>query len=160
MKKTVKDTIISFLLLSALVLLIFCPIFSMKVELNDGITKSICNVSIFTALSSSTIHIDNFNYTLQATIWAIILIVLLQCIGLIFTNMKKSYIIGIVAVIISWILLLTLSLIVITVQSDLFNQYGAVQQQSISAFVIFIMLPELVLMVFNGFIHFRKYKNN
>ena len=66
--------------------------------------------------------------------------------------------IGLVCVILSWILLLTASLLVITVQSDLFNQYGSVQQQGISAFIIFIMMPEIVIAVYNGFIWFRKDK--
>ena len=158
MKKIAKHTIISFLLFAALVLLIFCPIFSMNVELNDGITKSICNVSIFTALSTSTIHIDNFHYTLQTETWIIICIALLQFIGLIFVNMKKSYIKAMLIVILSWIILLTSSLVVISVNSDLFNEYGAVQQQGISALVMLIMLPELMLMIFNGYLYNLKQK--
>lgn len=160
MKKTVKNTIISILLVISLALLIFCPISTMRVELNDGITKGICNVSIFTALTYSTISADNFTFTLQTTAWAIVLIIILQIIGLVLTTTPKTYIVGVMSAVLSWILLLTLSLIVVNVQSDLFNLNGAVQQQSISVFVIFIMLPELALIIFNGFNHFRPIKVN
>ncbi len=160
MSKTIKTSIISALILLSLVLLIFCPISTMRVELNDGITKGICNVSIFTALTYSTIFADNFTFTLQTTEWAIVLIIILQIIGLVLTTTPKTYIVGVMSAVLSWILLLSLSLIVVKVQSDLFNLNGAVQQQSISVFVIFIMLPELALIIFNSFNHFRPIKVN
>lgn len=156
MTKTVRRVICGVLLLTSLALLIFCPIFSMRVELNDGVTKSICYVSIFTALFRSTITIGNVVFNIKVTDWAIILIAVLQIIGLALTYMKKGYAVGLILIAISWVLFLALSLIVINVQSDLFAQYGAVQQQSVSGLVALTILSEMILAVFNDLIQFEK----
>lgn len=157
MKNTVKKTVITFLLLFSVGLLIFCPIFTMIVKLNDGITSAVCNVSLFTAFTHSKVVIEDFVFTFRVIEWGTVLIVFAQIIGLICVNVKKGYVAGLMLIVISWILLLTSSLVFISVQSDLFKSYGSFQKQGISVYAIITMAFEMALIIFDGFIHFKKF---
>lgn len=159
MKDLVKRICIGALMLVAIVLIIFCPIYSMKVELNDAITKCTCDVSIFSALAKSTIIVDGFEFSIRVVAWEIALIVVLQIVGIVLTNLKKSYIVGILMLIGSWLWLLLSSGIVINVQSDLFNQFGRVNYQTVSWYIVFTMLVVLGVIILNGIRHFAKRKS-
>lgn len=147
-------------MLCTVVLFIFCPIFSMKVELNDNLTRCTYNVSIFSALAGNTANVNNFLFSTKTDSWQIALIILLQIIGiLIMMCNKKSYIVGIVVLLGSWLWLTLSSCIVINVQSDLFNEFGAVTQQSVSVFVGFTILIETLLITLKGIHNFGKIKD-
>ena len=159
MKNLVKRICIGTLMLVTIVLIIFCPIYSMKVELNDAITKCTCNASIFSAFTKSTIIVNEFEFSIRAVVWEIALIVILQIAGIVLTNLKKSYVVGILVLIGSWLWLLLSSCIMISVQSELFNEFGSVQRQSASWYVVFTMFVELLVIILNGIFHFVKRKS-
>lgn len=148
------DALLLILSMGLIISLIFCPLDKMEVVINGDITT--CGVSFFTAFSKSHIIKGNFEFLLYVNTVNVVLIIIFHTLGNLILNNKKSFFYGVVLMIISWIMIFFSNWVLISVNSELFNQIGHVSKQSISFVAIFVVILEIAMVIVRGI----RYYNN
>ena len=155
LKQKGKSIISIGLIISAILLLLFCPVCYLKISVQNGVNSSLYR-SMFTAFfGNKTIVRGEFTYFVEVNKTSLFFAFLMQVVALWFTRVKKLFPVGAVLIVLSWGWMYFSNNIVINYVCETYKQYASVAVANISLLVLIIVEFELATLFFNGLVYLK-----